>query len=82
MKLTKEVIRKWIGRAKKHNAQFLIVMCDTFDYTHYPVECVSNEDFSDKVKTQNSMQKIMEVYDMSMDIERQLMEDLAYNIPR
>jgi len=70
-------IREWLDRAEKVDTHMLVV-CDTFDYTDYPVFVSNNideviEDYSD------NMSKVMEVYNLNMSIEDQLNSGIAFN---
>jgi len=82
MATTREDIREWLEEAKKKNATHLVVVCDTFDYGDYPVYVLQNQDVNKVVKGENaaSMQRVMEVYNLSMDIEEQLKEHRAWNL--
>jgi len=74
MAATKEDIQRWIEEAKEENATHMIVVCDTYDYDDYPVNVLPGDDLKEKVAEYNgkNMQKIMEVYDLSADIDEQL----------
>jgi len=72
-------IRRWFEFGVEKGYEFLIIFCDTFDYTDYPKFC-SEEDF-EKTHQCESMQKIMEVYNLRMDMESQLKEYRAFNYP-
>ena len=72
MPTTREDIQRWIDQGIKEGATDLVVVCDTFDYGDYPVYCKSPQDARDRVKAPGSMQKIMEVYDLTGDTESQL----------
>lgn len=86
MPASKSDIRNWIERAKKENARWLIVACDDFDHSDYPIcfketeinECLKK--ISD-IKTGNNMQRLMEVYDLKKPIEDQLNSRRAMEIP-
>lgn len=82
MATTREEIREWLEEAKKKNATHLVVVCDTFDYDDYPVYVHQGQDVNKVVRIQKeqSMQRVMEVYNLSMDIEKQLSEHRAYNL--
>jgi hypothetical protein len=79
---TKEDIRRWLTEPEA-GAEFVIVVCDTYDWDDYPVYCTA-EDFERKYQNHNgpNMTKVMEVYDLSMDIEIQLNEHRAYHFPK
>jgi hypothetical protein len=78
---TKPEIRAWLRRAKLEGATHLLVVCDTFDWDDYPVPVMPGQDVRDVAKQydRNNMQKIMECYDLSKDIEAQLAEPRARN---
>lgn len=77
---TKEDIKVWLNRAKPEHTH-MIVVCDGFDYEDYPVYVEENEDIREIEKKYNgiNMQKIMEVYNLKIDIESQLNENRAFN---
>ena len=79
---TKEDIRSWIKTAKESGHKYLIVVCDTFDYGDFPVY-TSEDDFEKTYREYNgkNMCKIMEVYNLDMDIESQLNKDRCFNCP-
>ena len=83
MATIQEDIRAWIDEAKSKGATHLIVACDTFDHEDYPIPCMSAQECRDKFKSHNgpNMQKVMEVYDLSLDIEEQLNERRAMHLP-
>lgn len=69
-------IRKWVtaGKKKKKCTHVLIV-CDTFDHDDYPVEVMETEDVHKKIaEFSMNMQRVMEVYSMQMDLEKQFAE--------
>jgi hypothetical protein len=77
-----ETISGWVKRAKESDCTHLIVVCDTFDHDDYPVYVTKDEDIHERIKhfQQASMQRIMEVYNMSMDLDKQLKERRAYHV--
>lgn len=72
-------IYKWLSEAPARSTHMLVV-CDTFDYGSYPVYV---EDGRPKRKVafynNTSMQEVMEVYNLSMNLEEQLKEERAWN---
>jgi hypothetical protein len=60
-------IADWFEEGKRNKAKFMIVMCDTFDHSDYPCYVYATSQFwgvyAEKEKA--SMQRIMEVYDLS-----------------
>lgn len=82
MTTTRQDISDWFDDGKEQNADFMIVVCDTFDWEDYPVYCTNNN-FEQKYKNcSRNMQKVMEVYDLSLDKESQLSEYRANHPPK
>lgn len=75
MTTTRDDIRRWLDRAIKKGASHMVVMCDTYDWSDYPVFVMPGED--PKSKLGGAMQKPMECYDLSLDINDQLAERRA-----
>lgn len=71
---TRDDIKGWLDRAKQKGATHMIVACDTFDWEDYPVFVMPGEDVH-KIAAQHdgpNMTRLMEVYNLSMDINEQL----------
>jgi hypothetical protein len=79
---TQNDIRRWLIDAKNKNIKYLIVVCDTFDHVDYPVNCMTDEECLEKYSNPGDMQRIMEVYDLNMDIESQLNQNRVFNLPK
>lgn len=81
MATTREEIRNWIKRGKKEKATHMLVVVDTFDYEDYPVFVKVGENVYTKEHeyNQSPMQRVMEVYNLSKDIEPQLAQDRSFN---
>jgi hypothetical protein len=82
MATTKTDIRGWLLRAQSNGATHVIVACDTFDMTDYPVEVEPDEDVRAKVaETEGKvMTKIMEVYNLALPLEEQLNQMRVWNL--
>ena len=83
MGTTPEDVQRWFNSGVKDDAAYMIVMVDTYDHGDYPVY-VGPEDDIHKALTfrrMQPMQRIMEVYDLSMDRDKQLAEYRAFNYP-
>ena len=78
---TKQDIREWLEEGQEQGATHVIVMCDTFEWSDYPVFVSPNEKVRkvEKKKKKGNMQKVMEVYNLSMDLNEQLNEFRAKN---
>ncbi len=79
----KEDICNWLARGIEENFQFMFVVCDTFDYEDYPVYAKDAEHFDKEFDHYNgkNMQKIMEIYNLNLDIATQANEFRAWNFP-
>lgn len=81
MPTTKDEIRSWLTVAKDVGATHVVMVCDTFVHADYPVRVYDGQSVRDCVDHYNgrNMQKVMEVYRLDMDIEKQLNERRAFN---
>ena len=60
-------LKQWFENGVKSGARYMIVACDTFDHTDYPVYIKEIEDFWAKHAEHNNsanMRRVMEVYDL------------------
>lgn len=80
MGTTKEDIKGWIKRGQDQGATHMIVVCDTFDWEDYPVYVMPAENAHEKYSQYNgpNMQKVMEVYNLSKDINKQVNQPRAF----
>ncbi len=72
MAATRSDISGWFDRGVAEGYKIMIVWCDTFDYEDYPVYYESRETAISAKKTPDSMQRLMESYDLTADKETQL----------
>lgn len=79
---SRNTISQWFDEGVADGYDRMIVICDTYDYEDY---CDFAHDSNLNVLLwyyrEQSMQKIMEVYDLKMDKEQQLNEYRAYHLP-
>lgn len=78
---TKEDIKRWLSLAKEDHSH-MIVVCDTFDYTDYPVYVKITENVKEieaKYSDSQKMSRVMEVYNLKKDINIQLKEHRSFN---
>lgn len=70
-------IRGWITVGQRAGATHMIIVCDTFSHEDYPVFVGESEDVRKKADEYDhrNMQKIMEVYNFSLDLEAQVESD-------
>ena len=81
MATTKEDIRAWLNEAKEAGATHLIVACDTFDWTDYPISVMPEQDVHAIYNEHNgpNMQRVMEVYNLNHDFNQQLAQSPSMN---
>lgn len=78
MAASKTDIRGWFRIGVSKGCTHMIVMCDTFDYDDYPVYVERGQDAREEAdKRKGNMQKVMECYNLSMDMEAQIAEHRA-----
>lgn len=78
---TVDEIRDWLKSERTKNCSYMMVVCDTYDYEDYPVYIQKGCDIEKEINQRNSQfSKVMEVYDLGKDIEKQLSEKRAWNI--
>lgn len=63
MAASKEDVDRWIETAKKDKKEFILSVCDTFDWDDYPVYCKDEEELEKERKKHNgvNMQRVNEV---------------------
>ncbi len=78
-----ETITGWVKQAHARGYRWLIVACDTYDHTNYPLELMDEEDFWQAYEKHSgpNMTQVDEVYDLSMDLDYQLKERRAMHLP-
>lgn len=72
MAATREDIRVWFQRGVKSGDTDMVIVCDTFDYEDYPCYFKNPENARTKFRYPGSMQKVMEAYDLTGDMEEQI----------
>lgn len=82
MAASKEQIREWVERGVKTGATHVIIVYDRWDYEDFPVYVDPNKSVHEKLSYYqgDDMSRVMEVYDLSMDIEAQLNEYRAWHV--
>lgn len=81
MTTAQEDIRHWLQEGRRQGATHVIVACDSFDHSDYPVYVMPGEDIARRAAAYDgkNTQILMEVYDLSLDFEMQLREERAYH---
>ena len=75
-------IARWLEEGLEKKATHVIVVCDTFDYEDYPVYILPGQNVKDEINriSRQQMTRIMEVYNLSMDLNAQMSQRRAYNV--
>ena len=79
---TKEEISKWFDEGVKEGKNFMLIVCDQFDYTDYPVYVPTPFNALHDIERlrKQEMTRVMEVYNLSMDMYDQLNQDRVFNL--
>lgn len=75
---TKQDIKEWFIEGVGKFTHMLII-CDTYDWDDYPLYCISANEARLKMASPGEMQRVMEVYNLSTDMEKQLEEHRSFN---
>lgn len=77
---SRDEIKEWFEHGVENNNTHMIVVCDTWNYEDFPVFCKNN--INDKINNYESNKdyRVMEVYNLSLNMEEQLNEARCYNI--
>ena len=74
---TRSEISDWFDQGVQKGASHMIVVCDTYDWEDYPVyvsggSTEAKRKYNEYSNGAHSMQKVMEVYDLSADKSEQM----------
>lgn len=74
MATTVQMLEDWFDRGVSQGATHMIVVCDTFDWSDYPVYVSDGEDARTVAQRygNESMQRVMEVYDLRKPRDKQM----------
>jgi hypothetical protein len=81
MATTRDDIRDWLMRAKTKDASHMLVVYDSFSRNDYPVYVKKRQDVREIAARYDGkdMDYLMEVYNLSMDLEAQLAKLRSFN---
>lgn len=74
-------ISRWFARGVTEGHTYMVVVCDTWDHSDYPIYCKDAEEARKKANSPGSMQRTMEVYDLSESWASQSI-GRVWNLPR
>ena len=78
MTTTRQQIEEWAKRGIAGKNKYMVILCDTFDWTDYPHFCSTLADVRQKYMNPGSMQKVMESYNLQEDLDSQLRSARAH----
>jgi len=84
MSTTKADLKRWFKEGRADGNKWMIVVCDTFSYDDYPVYVKKDAEFDAvyrKYVSGENMQRIMESYDLSKDMNTQMTSKLTHEYP-
>lgn len=78
---TKNDIRNWLDNGEAIGATHVLIVCDNFSNEDYPVYVMELDDIHEKIQQYHhkNMQKIMEIYNLSLNIDAQLRQSMSWN---
>lgn len=81
MAATKKEIAAWFTQGANMKEAFMLIVCDGFEMDDYPVYASTERELKQKAEDLNgrNMQRVMESYDLRMDMEIQLAELRAWH---
>ena len=72
MAATRDDIQRWFSRGVTDGARWMIVLCDTYDWSDYPVFYNTEQAAVRRMRDPGNMQKVMECYDLHGSMNEQL----------
>ena len=86
MAASKSEIASWVKTAHKTGYRWMLVGVDMFDHEDYPVFIKTDDELWERIdqfrKQTGSMDdRLIECYDLSMDLDSQLDERRAWHLP-
>lgn len=84
MTATRQEIEIWVRSAKRAGDRYVIVACDSYDFTDYPIFIKEVSELNSRLAEINrtTFGSVHEVYDLSMDIDEQLNSHRGWNDPK
>jgi hypothetical protein len=83
MRESNETIAQWCAEQRAKNMTILLVVCDTYDYSQYPVGTTARDFWEQYEHHDENMQRVEGIYDLTQEGLVQLsLEDLKIKIER
>ena len=67
MSTSSETLQTWFDIGAEDGKAYMLVFCDTYDHSDYPVYADTKEEAEARSENLNSMERLMEVYDLNAD---------------
>lgn len=82
MAASKNQIREWVDRGVETGATHVIIVYDSWDYEDFPVYVNKGQSVEKRMSYYDgkNMCSVMEVYNLSMDIDTQMNEFRAWHL--
>lgn len=82
MPASKSDIADWFRTGQEQGASHMLIVVDTFDFDDYPVYVAPGVDPAEVCDIYNAkeMRRVLEVYDLGMDMHVQLGQSRCYNV--
>ena len=80
MATSRKEIEQWFDEGQDDGDLYMLIICDTYDWSDYPVYCATKEDAERRIANPGEMQKVMEVYNLVNDKYIQLDQPRAWSI--
>lgn len=83
MGTSKNDIRRWFQKGIENNQDSMMVVCDTYDWSDFPVYTKGLEEFTKRYLeiVSKCMNELMEVYDLKISLDFQMSEHRAFHYP-
>ena len=72
VRTTRELILDWCKNGISKGKKYMVVLCDTWDYEDYPCYFDTKEETINLINNPGRMQRHMESYNLTGDIDKQL----------
>ena len=82
--VSKSDIKRWFKEGIEDNQDHMMVVCDTYDWSHFPVYTKGLEEFTKRHSEiiSKNMNEVMEVYDLKSTLDFQMKEHRAFHYPK
>jgi len=79
--LNREQLEEWYNEGKAENYDYMLIVCDTWDYGLYPIYCNYDNWDKNRCKYEKDMQTVKESYSLTISLEDQITPRRVWNTP-